>query len=304
MSGTWPPFVDVTDNPRVAVDLVEAALARAGFVAETEVAPIEIVMQELRAGTVAGTGAVWPSDARADFLLYSDPYLENRLMLVGRSGGDVSAESFEQLAGKKIGIVAGFAYGPELDNAKGPVFVRQESTDDNLHSLLRGELDYVLTDALVMHHLEQHHPRQTQDKLSFGTHTLIKRTLHLALRKDLPDAPRILAGFNDAISKMLRDGSYHQALHVDWIEADIDEDGYLEYVAAGDRVGNQPPSKGYRLVGVAGTGDSAHRPPARFVIKGVPYDTWDAVPNDYKGADPMSPLGKKPATLRVRVFEY
>jgi polar amino acid transport system substrate-binding protein len=296
--------VDVAPNPRVAVELVSTALSHAGYLADNEVAPLDALLEELKSGRCDGSAALWRSSEREQFLLYSDAYLENRLMLVGPKGSDVGVDAFGQLKGKRIGIVDGYAYGPELDNAKDPVFVRQASTEENLRALLRGELDYVLTDALVLHQLEQHHPQQMHDRLVVGPNTMLKRTLHLALRKTLPNAQSILDAFNKALAQMLHDGSYHGALQVDWIEADIDGDGYLELVAAGDRVGIQAPGKGYQLISVAHHGSDNDPTRARFVIKGVAYDSWTAVPEEFKSAPSVAPFGNKPATLRVSVFEY
>ena len=54
----------------------------------------------------------WPvlGDRRGErALIYSQPYLENRLILVERQGSDVSATSLADLAGKQIALVSGYA---------------------------------------------------------------------------------------------------------------------------------------------------------------------------------------------------
>src|SRR6185312_15707255 len=101
----FPPFMDTSDQPRVAIDLVTTALARAGYIADTEILPIEQVIQGLVEKRFAGSSALWRSEDREEFLLYSEPYLENRLLLVGRKGTPVSAQSFAELAGKRVGLV-------------------------------------------------------------------------------------------------------------------------------------------------------------------------------------------------------
>jgi polar amino acid transport system substrate-binding protein len=304
VASSWPPFADRVDRPRVAIDLVTAALARAGYIANTEVLSLEQVMEGLQAGRYDGSTSLWKSEEREQFLLYSEPYLENRLLLVARKGSVVSATSFKDLPGKKIGIVEGYAYGPELEQATEPNFVRGASSEENLRALLRGELDYVLADALVIHHLAHQHPKETEAQLELGENTLLTRTLHLTVRKDRPHAQEILERFNRELAQMLRDGSYHEALRVDWIHADIDGDGVLEMVAAGDEVGTEAPRTGFKVVGTPGGAVSDHQPSnARFVVKGVAYDSWDAVPAEYK-RDPVSPLGANPGTLRAGVFQW
>lgn len=302
-SSLWPPFVDTGEDPGVAVDIVIKALARAGYIAQDQVTSLDAVLRGLRDGSFDGSTSLWRSPEREQFLLYSNAYLENRLMLVGSKGSNVEAKSFAELQGKKIGIVQDYAYGPELEQAKEPVFVRGTSTEDNLRALLRGQLDYVLCDALVIHYLTQQYPQQVREKLATGTHPLVTRPLHFAVRKDRPDAQQIIDGFNKQLARMLSDGTYHQALHVAWIHADVDGDGKLELVAAGDEVGTEAPSAGYQLVSFAG-GAADHDPAqARFVIKGVAYDSWDAVPDDLKKT-PSDAFNPKPGTARVSVFEF
>jgi polar amino acid transport system substrate-binding protein len=296
-SASYPPYVDTADHPRAALDLVSTALARAGYIAKNEIVPLDTVLEGLRADKYDGSAALWRSEEREQFLLYSDTLLENRLLLVARLGSDVSATTLSALQGKKVGVVSDYAYGPELDQAKEPVFVRGTSTEDNLRSLLRGELDYVIADALVVHHLAQQFPQQTREKLATGTTPLIKRTLHFAVRKSFPGAAGIIENFNRQLAQMLADGSYNDALHVDWIHADIDNDGTPELVAVGDHIGADPPGSGYRPMGPEGGAS-----PSRFVVKGVAYDSWQAVPDEYK--NPSSGHSDKPGTLRASVFEF
>jgi len=301
----WPPWIDAEGHPRVALDLVSTALARAGYTAVHEIAPLSELLNELRTGSAHdGSAALWHSPEREEFLLYSEPYIENRMMLVGRKGSDVSAKSFAELQGKKVGIVKDYAYGPEVDGATEPVFVRGESTEKNLHALLHGELDYVLADALNVHHLKQQYPEQMREKLVTGTTPLITRPMHFTLRKNLPGAQQILDRFNAERAKMLKDGTYHALLQVDWILADIDGDGIAEMVSAGNKVGVKAPQSGYQPLSFSKGGVvPGSESNARFVVNGVPYDTWDTVP-DYFKTPPNTPTGTKPGTLRATVFEF
>jgi ABC-type amino acid transport substrate-binding protein len=302
----FPPFSDAAGQPRFALDLVTSALQRSGYVVNIQMVPEGTLTAALREGQLDGSPTLWRSPDREEFLLYSIPYLENRLMLVGKKGSAVDAASFAALAGKKIGIVAGYAYGPELEAAKEPVFVKAKNTEDNFRALLHGDIDYVLEDALVIHHLVQGYPEKTQQHLSVGKKALVTRTLHFAVRKSRPDAESIIEAFNRQLAHMLADGSYHRALDVEWIGADMDGDGKLELVAGGEKVGAKKPEAGYQLMSVAPAGSGgapvSDAGKARIVIKGISYDSWESVPDDYK--EPASGLGNKPRTLRLQVFEF
>ena len=97
---------------------------------------------------------------RERVLLFSDAYLENRLILVGRKGTDVAARTLAMLEGKRVAIVGGYSYG-DIDKA-GPVFVRTQSEEDSLRQLLQGKADYVLMDELVVRYIVSQHPAEAQ----------------------------------------------------------------------------------------------------------------------------------------------
>ena len=176
-------------------------------------------------------------------------------MLVGRNGADVSAKSFADLTAKRIAIVEGYAYGPELDSAHGPVFVRVKSSQESLRAVVAGQVDYCLLDALLVEYLFEHHLEQAKQHLAVGSTALVRRTLHFALRKAVPDAARIIARFNEVVSDMVRDGTYNLALEVTWISADVDGDGRYK--------SSRPAPSSARLRRRAATNCSKARPRVR-----------------------------------------
>jgi polar amino acid transport system substrate-binding protein len=109
VSTAWSPFTNAPEQPRFALDLVEAALERIGVIAETVIVDEARLTPSLLSGDFDGSAALWKDAERERVLIYSQPYLENRLILVGRNGSDVSAASLGDLAGKRIARVAGYA---------------------------------------------------------------------------------------------------------------------------------------------------------------------------------------------------
>ena len=63
-------------------------------------------------------------------MFFSDAYLENRLVLVGRSGTDVTAKSLTVLKGKRVAVVKGYAYG-EIDTARPGVRALEQRGDQH-----------------------------------------------------------------------------------------------------------------------------------------------------------------------------
>ena len=303
VSTQWPPFTDVEGKDRVAFSLVHAALERAGYRSETEVLPSAVYADALRSSKYDGSPATWHSKEREAYLLYSKPYLENRLVIVGRAGSDVSAKAFSELKGKRIGIQEGFAYGETLDEAKDPVFVRHGSLSESFQALSKKELDYVLIDALVLQYLFEDDAARTKQLFAIGEHTLLSRTLHLTVRKDFPKAQSVIDAFDAEVAKMLRDGSYNRLLQVTWVEIDVDSDGVNELVLAGSAAGKIAPEHGYRpLTSSVSVGPEPAPHTAHFFINGKLYKTWEEVPDEYK-ADP-SPELSRPKTMNLNLLQF
>jgi polar amino acid transport system substrate-binding protein len=315
VSTAWTPFTNPSGQPRFALDLVEAALGRLGVTSNTAIVDAPQFTSSLLGGVFDGTGAAWKDAEREKVLLFSQPYLENRLILVGRHGDDVSAPAFVHLTGKRIGIVGGYAYG-EIDKA-GPTFVRSRSEEDSIQLLLAKKVDYVLMDELVVQYLADQHAKEAGAKLAFGNSALLTRKLYFAVRRDLPDAQAIVDGFNAQLRALIADRTYHKLLHVPWIEADVDGDGLTELVPQSDKAGPAEPQRAYKLF--TGTQDGESKPitstliPAgdptkttgkRFYYGGNIYETWARVPEQYKGYDSNKIPDPARATASIFTFRW
>jgi len=289
-STPWVPFTAEEGQPRVAAYLVERALERAGYEAHTTIVPDGTLTKALEDGRFDGSAALWPSADREAFLLYSKPYLENRLLLVGRKGSDVSAKSFADLKGKRIAVVEGYAYGPELDSAKEPIFVSAPSSQESLRAVLGGTADYCLLDALLVEFLMEQHGPEVPERLAVGTTPLIRRDLHFAVRKARPDAPKIIERFNEVLGSMVRDGSYNLALQVSWISVDVDGDGKMDMVRQGAAIGVKPPTHSYELRRSSTEGAPEGTAPSvmtqqeqtRYYVNGRAYNSWEEIPESLK----------------------
>jgi polar amino acid transport system substrate-binding protein len=287
-STPWSPFTNEAGKPRFAIDLVHDALRRMGVSVDTTIVKEGTLTPALLEKRFHGSPALWRDPEREKTLVYSKPYLENRLVLVARSGADVSAPALPALAGKRIALVDGYAYGEELKSPKGPTYVATSTVEESLEKVLAGQADYALLDDLVVQFLLTNYPEQVKTRLAIGSAPMLTRTLHFALRRDLPFARSIVDQFDAELVKMIADRSYHRLLQVGWIQADADGDGRTELVPATDQAGREAPVQRYELVTVtAGTAKPAGPPDGklRFYLGGKVYEGWTDVPEKYKVMD-------------------
>ncbi len=299
-SGTWSPFTDKPENPHHAIDIVQEALKRAGHEAEGTIVHPQELMVALEKGEFDGSEALWITEERLEYMLYSRPYLENRLILLARAGTEVNVDRLEDPKEKKIGVVKNYAYGPEVLDAFGPQFIEHSSDSDSLRALLKGELDYIIVDELLAYYMFRYEPERANRLLAASDIAFATKGLHLAIRKDFPGAEQIIEDFNAQIDHMVRDGTYNDILKVEWLVADIDRDGRPEYVIRGTQTGSAPPSSSYKVAG------TKHQGAPRFIVGGEAYDDWNSVPQPYKvAAGPApDPLDTFRPGVNLVLFEF
>jgi polar amino acid transport system substrate-binding protein len=300
VSTAWPPFTNAAGQPRFALDLVETALGRIGVTTKTTLVSAAEFTPALLGGQYDGSAAVWKDAERERVLVFSHPYLENRLVLVGRHGADVSARALGDLKGKRVAIVEGYSYGDAVD-AAGPTFVRSHSEEDSLTRLLAGDVDYTLVDDLVVHYIVSNYPKESSEKLEIGTRPLVTRELYLALRRSRPDAQSIVDRFDAQLRDMITDRTYHRLLHLDWIRADVNGDGVTEYVPFSDKAGRIEPERVYTLF--SSPRDASDSGRTGFYLGGNIYRDWASVPESYKDVNPHPPDARR-STASIFTFRW
>lgn len=275
----WPLFTNVEGEKSILTDLVQEALSRTDIGSSVDIIEFSEVLKKIETGEYDGSPALWISEERKEKYLFSEPYLNNQLILVGRKGADVSATSFDQLEGKKIGVVDNYAYG-DFGNNSGPIVISDLSNQKNLENLLSDKIDYMLVDALLIQYMLKYQINDVTQHLAIGQRPLLVKSLHLALGKDVENAEQILDSFNQEIDKMIADESYNRILELNWIEADVDGDGQMEMVLGSDNAGKTAPQNIYGLMM-----DNSYKEknaPQRYYVDGKLYENWDNVPKSYK----------------------
>jgi polar amino acid transport system substrate-binding protein len=271
-SDVWPPFTNVPGETAVAMEIVKTALNRNSIEVKPKIARFTAVLEGLNDGSYQGSSALWKTAERQENLIFSEPYLYNQLVLVGPKESDVSASSLAELGGKKIAVVAGYAYGEAITEATSVEFVEGKNDQANLLKLLEGEVDYMLVDALLVAYLRSYQAADAKKFLEIGETPLESHGLHFALRRDVEGSEEIVARFNQTISEMQADGTYHRILKLNWIRADVDGDGTMEMIP-GQNAGKRP-ENAYSLAGPAAQSN-------RIYHNGR-YLNWDELPDDVK----------------------
>jgi len=277
-SDIWPPFSDIDGEKAFALELVEEALKRGDVAIKTGIVSFQNVLDGINSGQYDGSATLWKTKDRESYLLFSEPYLENRLVLVSRAGNDVSAASLDDLKNKRVSVVSDYAYGSSIYRTPGVIILPGKSDQQNLEYLLEGKTDYMLVDELLIHYLLEYQHQEVKKYLSVGSKAIMIQPLYFAILKKLPDAESVITEFNENIRQMIIDGTYNEILELNWIQYDVDGDGILELVMGGQKAGKEAPANYYALMSTSGLSNNTDR----YYINGTVYDGWNTVPDKFK----------------------
>lgn len=275
----WPPFTNVQGEKSILSDLVQEALGRMDITSTIEIQEFQVALESIESEAFDGSPALWISEERQQKFYFSKPYLHNQLILVGKKGSDVDAKTFNDLQGKKIGVVNNYAYGDFGDHADITI-IPDVSNQKNLENLLSDKIDYMLVDALLIQYMLKYQLNDVTNHLAIGQEPLMVKSLHLTLGKHVENAEDILNQFDKVIAEMIADNSYNKILGLNWVKADVDGDGRMEFVLEGDKAGSSAPQNIYALML-----DNSYKEqdePLRYYVDGKLYEDWDNVPKSYK----------------------
>jgi polar amino acid transport system substrate-binding protein len=229
-SDVWPPFTNEEDKTSLALDIVREALSRGAVSVKTSILKFNDVLSEINQGSLDGSGAIWKTTEREASLLYSEPYLENRLILIGLKETEVNIQDISDLDGQKIGLVANYAYGDQLLKAENINIVYGTSDQENLEKLFDRKIDLMLVDEILIKYLLKYQFNEAQTYLNIADTPFTTQKLYLAIKKEILKAEDIISDFNANIKEMMLDGTYNKILNLDVLELDVNGDGVMELV--------------------------------------------------------------------------
>ena len=224
----WPPFIIEGEEKGTAETLVCMALERSGWPCSVRVADWESVLQDARTGAIDGIAAIWDAPGRDEFLLYSEPYLTNRIVPVVGRDGLLGIERLSDLAGLRVSMVTGYSYGEEIDvTATNFEVVDAANAKLAIEAVRSGRADVALVDELVARDIIA---EPGMDALTQLDSVLAFRSLYFAVSRQRKDGRAIIADFHRSYKAMLSEGLVNDILDVDWLATDFGHTGRVDLV--------------------------------------------------------------------------
>lgn len=205
----YPPYSD-EDLPEkgFANDLLVQAMRRSGHAVRIVMLPWARALDEAASGRYDIIPALWRTEEREEILVFSAPFIMNRLVFAKPASSDFEFTSLDSLTGRTVGTVIGYAYDEAfLDSTD---FVRDPARDVvlNLRRLAAGRIGLTLDDEQVLTHLLNTTLKDLKGQIALTRGALVERGLYMGFPKARPDAARLAEDFNRGLAGMREDGSY------------------------------------------------------------------------------------------------
>ncbi|MCD5360465.1 substrate-binding periplasmic protein [Chromobacterium aquaticum] len=190
--------------------LVSAVCDRAGMACGLRALAWRRAMFELDRSAMAAAG-IYKTASRAQRYDFSLPLYQEHVVVVYLRQHPLDFRGLPDLDHKRIGVMAGWSYGDEFDNARAERLFKAydgDSDAQNLQLLLRGNLDAVL---MLQEGIDAKLQSGAYAGLAVAPVILASKATYLAINKASPQLP-LLQRFNQALEKMREDGSYQQLI--------------------------------------------------------------------------------------------
>lgn len=212
----FAPYSMVVDGAPsgIDVDVLNEAARRAGIDIEIGMKPLKTALEMAGDGSCDGVVALFRSPERERYVLYLDgvPIHHSDYVLFAKVGNRFAFNSYDDLAGKVIGVAAGLDLGPEFAaaRAKGDMIVKEyQDLRGIIAGLLGGEIDAFAGNIDVTYY------RLKDMGLTSSVVYLPRKLLAgkpafivLSRASGLENKAQVAQALEGALGKMLKDGSY------------------------------------------------------------------------------------------------
>ncbi len=222
-SGEWAPYLsEHAPHQGVASRIVSEAFALEGVSVRYLFRPWKRAYVEAEQGEANGSVIWGPGPAgstRADSFYYSDSVIEGKTVFFHLRSFAFDWNSYDDLAGLKVGGTAGYDYLFESDAR---IKVDRAATDEASFRKLLGERFQILPSDLYsgLALLARRFSAEERARLSYHRKPYSITQYHLILSRKVPENARLLVLFNRGLQRLRASGKYAQYLR------DLDNPAY------------------------------------------------------------------------------
>lgn len=199
----WEPFTgDELEGNGIASQIVISTLEKLGYKVNVRFYPWARAYKMVSEGSADGIVAIWHTRDRAQKILFSEPYLTNRIVFIKQRRFNFDYSGLSSLDDLIIGVGREYDYNDAFSTANN--FKRVEVTrfSQSLEMLYRGRIDLAVTDErIALFHIARS-PKSEAIKrdIDFVSTALDELPLYFGMSKHNANASKIIEQFNAAIT--------------------------------------------------------------------------------------------------------
>jgi ABC-type amino acid transport substrate-binding protein len=274
----WETFTSDGSHSARLNQFVEQAFERAGY-------QVRITIERPAfAGSGLNTGRY---DGQIDFIdlnpeqsqfSYSQQYFPLNLHLISKNADIEDVRTFSQIRNARVAVENRYASSPTLRLVSEVKWSRNPSTFESIANLADERSNYLLSDSLMFAEFNRLLSAENEEVVHKSQEPLFKTGLQVSLNNRLENANNILAAFDQAARAMLQEGSVNSIFGIEWILADIDQDGVADFITSSEvQHTAQFPSFQSLTDSAYSWDDTKPADASQIIVDGQTLPDWEAV---------------------------
>lgn len=147
---TFSPYEFKLNKPAgIMVDIVQTIFKKIEVPLELKFLPFKRALEYTKKGRNDGLFILYKTPERMAYFDYTEPLIKSPLLFFVRKDSNIMFEKLSDLKGLKIGVMLGYTYGAEFDNAPYYKLDPANSHEANFKKLNSGRVDAYICDKWV-----------------------------------------------------------------------------------------------------------------------------------------------------------
>lgn len=210
----WPPFLDPNQpNKGLIAEIATAAYATQGYELEIIFVPWARAITGVKNASYDLLLGTWITEERTQYLMFSDPYLNNSLKIIKKKGNTFEYAGLESLKEKSIGVVRGYGYGDDFLNATHFRQPKARSFISNARKLVAGRIDLTIEDEIVAKAIIAKEDPDLLKEIEFSKVDYATNTLHITCGLANARHEEFIDAFNKGLIEIKKNGEYDRILN-------------------------------------------------------------------------------------------
>jgi len=212
-SDNYPPYIDSNSpDDGLLMEIIRAAYNTQGYSVELDYVPWARAFSGVLNGTYDILPDVYYNESRALDLQFSTPLTINDIRIISNVDDKFNFTHTEDLTGKDVGVIRGYFYSKEFNEASNFTKVESSGFIQNIYRMLNGRIDLTIEDKLVARTLLFEENPALLEKFIFSESSVTSNKLYIACPFSNKRYVEIIGAFNTGLEIIKTNGIYSEII--------------------------------------------------------------------------------------------